>query len=457
MENNDEIKSDLKLYNFSDIIGNITPVSLVKKAIIRGKFPKLAIMAGYPGTGKSTTADIAGMALTCLEPVEGNPCMHCRNCIENIKALATTGQSKNLIKKNLGKLNDKKDVAEIINEIFVLQAPTGTNVYELGEAHCWDANAQTALLEEIDRLDANTIIIITTTKASKLIPELRSRTICFNFNRLNKTESKLLFDRTCAKLGINKVSKELEQMVIKYGRGIPRDMVNIIDFIKNVEPSMEEIKAFLNIIDYNLFTDLIQNMVMSLKDTVLLVDYMFNTYSCDMVIEQFKNYFVDVMFYITGDIQGSLSKEDCAKLKSFLTPDIVYRVSKLIQEMVSYNNDEADVKMQFLKIRQAVANKKIGNVVTENSKNAASQHVKATRLYNENKNISEESKKAESSQLDKDKLRSMLQIDKEIKNDDYKLSSQQSKKAADRRYLGKADTDNSNKPNSKETKDMHAF
>lgn len=412
MENNNEdMRTDLRIYNFKDIIGNVTPISLVKKAIIRGKFPKLAIMAGYPGTGKSSAADTAGMALTCLEPVDGNPCMHCRNCLENIKALATTGQSRNLIKKNLGKLNDKKDVADIINEIFVLQAPTGTNVYELGEAHCWDANAQTALLEEIDRLDANTIIIITTTKASKLIPELRSRGIIFNFNRLNKSESKLLFDRTCTKLGVNKVSKELEQMIIKYGRGIPRDIVNIIDFIKNVEPSIDEIKSFLNIIDYNLFTDLMQNMVISLKDTVILVDYMFNTYSCDMVIEQFKNYFVDVMFYITGDIQGSLGKEDCTKLKSFLTPDIVYRVSKLIQELVASGNDEADVKMQFLKIRQAVANKKIGNVVAENSKNAASQHVKSTRLYNENKNISEESKKAESTQLDKNKLTSMLSPD----------------------------------------------
>lgn len=402
-----ETRTDLRVYSFDNVIGNVTNVNLLRKAIINGKFPKLVIMAGYAGTGKSTCADIAGMALTCEHSINGNPCLECRSCKENLQSITTTGQSRNLVKKNLGKLKTKKDVADIIQEIFVLQAPIGTNVYELGEAHCWSAEDQTALLEEIDRLDDNTVIILTTTKGTKLIPELRSRGIMFNFNRLNKTESKLLFDQTCSKLGINKVDKELENAILHYSRGIPRDMVNIMDFINEVSPDISEIKAFLNIIDDNLFTDLISAMHKSLKESVILLDYMFNTYSYDMIIEQFKDYFVKVLFFITGGIQSDLSKKDCEILRNILTPDTVYSVSKLLQDMRDYTS-EADTKMQFIKIRQAIVKKKIGSIVAENNKNASSQHVKATRLYNESKNIKEESKKAKSAQLNKDNLMKIL-------------------------------------------------
>lgn len=431
-----ETRTDLRVYSFDNVIGNVTNVNLLRKAIINGKFPKLVIMAGYAGTGKSTCADIAGMALTCEHPVNGNPCLECRSCKENLQSITTTGQSRNLVKKNLGKLKTKKDVADIIQEIFVLQAPIGTNVYELGEAHCWSAEDQTALLEEIDRLDDNTVIILTTTKGTKLIPELRSRGIMFNFNRLNKTESKLLFDQTCSKLGINKVDKELENAILHYSRGIPRDMVNIMDFINEVSPDINEIKAFLNIIDDSLFTDLISAMHKSLKESVVLLDYMFNTYSYDMIIEQFKDYFVKVLFFITGGIQSDLSKKDCEILRNILTPDTVYSVSKLLQDMHDYTS-EADTKMQFIKIRQAIVKKKIGSIVAENNKNASSQHVKATRLYNESKNIKEESKKVKSAQLSKDNLMKILgdnknntsvvnnstKSDKQPKDDEVKTNS----------------------------------
>lgn len=457
MNNVQEIRTDLNIYNFKEVIGNVTSVGLIQKALVRKRFPKLAVMSGVPGTGKSTCADIAGMAITCDNPQNGNPCLECKSCKENLRALATTGQSKNLIKKNLGKLKTKKDVADILNEIFVLQSPIGMNVYELGEAHCWSAEDQSALLEEIDRLDANTVIIITTTKTSQLIPELRSRAINFNFGRLNKTECKLLFDRTCAKLGVGKVSAEQEQMIIKYSRGIPRDMTNIISFIKDVEPSVEEIKSFLNVIDYSLFTELLEAMSIGLKDSVILIDYMLNTYSVDMVVEQFKNYFVDVLFFMTGELQGGLNKDNCERVKKILTVDTAYKISKLVQEMIVFRTDEANVRIQFVKIRQALVNKKVGHILAENSKNASSQDVKAQRLYSESKSISEESKKASSEQLDKNKLFSMLQVDNGNKNNNAKPNNQPKDSATDKQPLEKGSSKEPNNSKSEETKDMNLF
>lgn len=422
----DMSRVDLRVYDFNNVVGNTSTTGLMKRSLVRKKFPKVAIMGGQAGTGKSTCADIAGMVLTCVEPIDGNPCLKCRNCLDNLQALKTTGRSRNVIKLNLGKLNTKKDIQDMIKEIFVLEAPIGNNVYQLGEMHCVSAADQASLLEEIDKLDDNTYIIITTTKTTSIIPELRSRSISFNFSRLNKTECKLLFDRTCKKLGISKVPQQLENIIINYSRGIPRDMVNIIDFVNNTSPTIEEIKAFLNVIDSSLFTDLVSAMHNSLKETVMLMDYMFNTYSYDVVLEQFKKYFVDAMFFITAGIEGELTKEDCKTLGEILNSDSVYKVSKLLQDVNPHKYDEADVKMQFIKIRQALAKKKVGDIITENTKNASSQHVHASRLYNERKDMKEESKKVASAKLTTDSLKNLLtgaQTDGKPSNNDVTTHS----------------------------------
>ena len=407
----------MRLYNFSDVVGNSSTIRLIKNSLNKQAFPKFTILSGVPGTGKSTCAEIAGLYLTCEHPNNGEPCLACRSCTQNIKALKTTGQSTNLIKKNLGKLNSRKDVLDLIKEIFVLQAPIGNNVYILEEAHSLTSQDQTALLEEIDRLDVNTYIIVCTTKLTKLIPELRSRAINFNFNRLNSTESKLLFDKTCSRLGIGRTKPSIASMIINYSRGVPRDMVNLIEFVNDNSPSEEDIANFLNIIDNSIFTELLINMRNSLEDTIITMDYLFNNYSYDMIIEQFKNYFVDVMFLITGGIKGNFSQKEVTALKGLLNTQDVFKISKLIQGVNPNNTGENDLKLLLIKIRQTIASVPVSAIISESTKQASKQHVTADRLYKENKKIREERHTVNDNKLTKKELLDSLRGNTKVSED----------------------------------------
>lgn len=399
----------MRIYNFDKVIGNVSTVRLIKNSLKNQAYPKFSILYGIPGTGKSTCAEIAGLSLTCMNPVEGQPCLKCKSCIQNLQALKTTGQSNNLIKKNLGILNSRKDVLEMIKEIFVLEASVGNNVYILEEAHSLSQQDQTALLEEIDRLSENTYIILCTTKQTKLLPELRSRAINFTFNRLNQQESKLLFDMTCQQLDIKKTKSSVASMVIRYAKGVPRDLVNLVEFISANEPTEEDIASFLNCIDSSVFTELISAMNSGLQETIVTMDLLFSNYPTDVILDQFKNYFSEVMFYILGGISENLTPKDKRELKRILSPSTVLKICKQLESVQSVNTTESELKMSFIKLTQIIRNSQISDIHRENKKLASKQQVKATALQSE---------------LDKDKLEAQVVKDTALTPEIFKKFTQ---------------------------------
>lgn len=435
----------MRIYNFSKVVGNVSTVKLMQTALKRNTFPKFTILSGIPGTGKSTCAEIAGLTLTCQNPNNGEPCLMCKSCKQNLQALKTTGESKNLIKKNLGILNSRKDVLDLIKEIFVLQTPIGNNVYILEEAHSLEQSEQTALLEEIDRLDNNTFIILCTTKQTKLLPELRSRAINFTFNRLNDKESKLLFDRCCISCGITKTTSSVASMVIRYAKGVPRDLTNIVEFISKNEATEEDIATFLNCVDTSLFTELLENMNMGLQYAISTMDYICSSYPIDVITEQFKNYFSDVMFLILGDIAGPFNTKEKKLLKSFLTPSIVLSIAKQL-ETLHYNNlSDSDLKMTFIKIAQIINKKKVSDIYKENSRNASEQNVSAESL---NKELVKDKINAENVEIKTLTSDSFRQLSKQFGNSKSVVQSQQAKPVIN--------TEDS-KQNDSNTKELHVF
>ena len=370
----------MRIYDFNKVVGNASTVRLIKNSLKNQAYPKFSILYGLPGTGKSTCAEIAGLSLTCMNPKDGSPCLECKSCKQNLEALKTTGQSKNLIKKNIGILNSRKDVLEMIKEIFVLQASVGNNVYILEEAHSLNQADQTALLEEIDRLSENTYIILCTTKQTRLLPELRSRAINFTFNRLAQHESKLLFDMTCQQLGVKKTKSSIASMIIRYAKGIPRDLVNLVEFINANNPSEEDIASFLNYIDSEQFTELISSMGTGVRETALTLESLMSNHTSDVILDQFKEYFSNVMFFIIGGIGENLSPKEKKILKTILSPSTVLKVCKQLETTNSNTISESEIKMLFIKLTQIIKGANISDIHRENKKMASKQSVNANSL-----------------------------------------------------------------------------
>ena len=191
----------MRVYQFKDLFGNFGTLSLLKSSVITNSVPNFILMSGSSGTGKSSSAEILSLALTCENRVDEEPCLTCETCKSNLLALQGKGISSRVKKINLGQKNEKSDVNDLISEVFRLERTNGNVVFILEEVHSLDAGKQTALLEEIDKLDPNVYVILCTTKRKGLLDELANRAINFKFTNLKTSESRLLLDKVSEDIG----------------------------------------------------------------------------------------------------------------------------------------------------------------------------------------------------------------------------------------------------------------
>lgn len=373
----------MRLYRFKDVIGNKASVKMLSKSLERNALPNFIILSGVPGTGKSTCAEITGLRLTCRNPKGPEPCLECDSCKSNIRALQSTGESNNLVKKNLGLTNSKKDIEQIINEIFILKGSVGNSVYILEEAHSLGKNEQTALLEEIDRVDANTYIIICTTKPFSLLPELRSRAISFSFNSLNSEDLNILFDRTCLKLGLGIPKQDIKQTIINYSKGVPRDLVNLLDFIKKNGASEDEIKAFLGEIPASLFINLFQNLKAGMASSAVLIDDLLRTININELTFRLKEFLLDVMFLLEADIKGKFTKQEKDAILDLFTKSKLNKLLSIFEKVDIKNITEVDLKYTLIKCSRVLNDSKVANVITRNNKEASKQHYQTAKVAKE--------------------------------------------------------------------------
>ncbi|WP_394863087.1 AAA family ATPase [Paraclostridium bifermentans] len=381
----------MRLYSFKDIVGNKNSLDLIKSSLERDTLDNFIILSGITGTGKSTTAEIIGLSKTCHNPVNGEPCLKCPSCVANLKALAPggDGRTSNLVKVNLGRINNKKDIEELIKEIFVLESPVGNLVYILEEVHATDAipNAQTAFLEEIERLSDNVYVIMCTTRPYRIIEELRDRAINYNFNRLTPQECKLLFDNTCKRLGIETITKSTERMIIKKSKAIPRVLVKMIDYVYKNSPTEKQLESYFGFVSTEVFSQLLTTMDLGMADTSKYLDELLSVYGYDTLVEQFKDYILNALFYLTGGIEGNLTNYDKKVIKELLDGPKLFKICKQVKNISPRNCTENDFKFLMIDVAQVIKNKKVPDILKENLQNASQQKMDAQKLSSELKKL----------------------------------------------------------------------
>lgn len=372
----------MRLYSFNKVIGNHNVVAMIRQSIQNNNFPQISIFSGVYGTGKSTCAEITGLALTCDNSTDGEPCLGCPKCLNTIESLQKTGSNERVIKINVGQKNTKADIDTMIRDIFILKGSDNTVVYIIEEAHALSEAQQTALLEELDKIPNGVYVIFCTTKLTKLLPELRSRAINFAFTRITDSEADTLLDQ----LGTSNkfpLSKETKKIVINHGRGIPRQLTNLFEFIKNGNYKTETLAAFLGIISEGDFIDFFKAVK---SDDMFIytntLDQLIKAHSLDTLIEQLKEFSMKVMFLIEGNIKEGLTENEAVEIREIFRN---VNLTKVINQISSINNNVSvmDFKFAMLRIRQLMLNKEISSIISDSAIQAVMQNNKVAKLNSE--------------------------------------------------------------------------
>lgn len=381
----------MRIYTFDQLIGNQHCISILKTCITQGTLPHFTIFHGIGGTGKSTCAEITALAMTCQHTMNGSPCLECTSCKSNLDAIKSGTKSSTVAKINLGRENTKTDVDRMIKEIFTLQSSERNCVYILEEAHALSTALQTSLLEEIDRLDSKTYIILCTTKLNDLIPELRSRAVLFQFKRLTDKESRLLLDKY---LQDNRISMEEEAKlaILNYTKGIPREIVTSTEFLSRNTKTLEELLDHIQQINDTVYFELFQVLATgTIYDLNCYLKEEVDKYDIRNFINGLKEFYINMFFQIEGNVDTLAQTSNVMEFTS--VSEILKKVDRFslgnLINKLSSNAKRVDLSFFLINLYQYFHNKKTSDIVREKKQSVITQKSIAAVSANEVEKSSE--------------------------------------------------------------------
>ena len=362
---------------FRNIVGQRGSITLLQRSIARGNLGKITILEGVHGAGKTTTAFIAALSENCEHRINGEPCLKCKSCLSILDAIQHGGSTYNFNLVNIPEHNSGTKFSDLMNEIFVLQN-TGTMVYVLEEAHSLhDKDLQTALLEQIDKMPNNIHLIMTTTEISDLIQPLRSRARIYHFSRLRQNESQLLLNRVCNAKG-KKLSRETMKLIINLSRGIPRDIISLVEFILDNNVSHDELIDYLNVISNDdfiqLFTLLKTNTLSDLLDKL---DELLGSNNMDTFVSQLKEFYLNCVYLVEGGIDDFFTDVQAETILATLDHKSIFSIASLVEKLSKFSTS-ADIRFCFLKIRQLLQDSNLNKSIATPT-TALSRQVQATK------------------------------------------------------------------------------
>lgn len=213
-------------HDFDSLVGQEYTKKLLKNSVKNGKFAHAYIFTGPRGTGKTSSAKIFAKAINCLNPVDGNPCNKCENCL-------SFSSSPDIIELDAASNNGVDDIREIINNVRLAPSNMKIKVYIIDEFHMLSTSAFNALLLTLEEPPKDVVFILATTDIQSVPITVLSRCQRFDFKSisLNDIEDRLKY--VCEQENIDITDDAIEEIALMSNGGL-RDALSILDQLSSL-------------------------------------------------------------------------------------------------------------------------------------------------------------------------------------------------------------------------------
>ncbi|MEG0895155.1 MAG: DNA polymerase III subunit gamma/tau [Oscillospiraceae bacterium] len=208
---------------FSDVLSQTHITSTLQNQITQNRIAHSYLFTGPRGTGKTTCSKILAMAVNCLNPTDGNPCMECEAC----KAIEDGG-TLDVCEIDAASNNGVDNIRELRDEANFTPAFLKYRVYIIDEVHMLSIGAFNALLKIMEEPPKHVIFILATTEAHKVPATITSRCQRFDFKRILMEDivSRLLYIATQENVLLQ---PDAAQLIARLADGGMRDALSILD------------------------------------------------------------------------------------------------------------------------------------------------------------------------------------------------------------------------------------
>ena len=228
--------------DFDSVVGQNTIVKTLLNSVKYNSLTHAYMFFGPRGTGKTTVSKIFARAANCLDPIDGNSCGKCKNCLHSFEK-----ECVDIIEIDAASNNGVEEIRELRNNVSLVPAELKYKVYIIDEVHMLSTSAFNAFLKTLEEPPEHVIFILATTDPQKVPETIISRCQCFSFRRIS---DEMIVERlkfVCKEEKIDIDDEVLMEIAVASDGGM-RDSLGMLDKLRSYtdEKITLEIFAELN-------------------------------------------------------------------------------------------------------------------------------------------------------------------------------------------------------------------
>lgn len=395
--------------NSKEIFGQDAVIAFLKNFMKKKSIPKIIWLTGDSGSGKSTIAEWLALTVTCENNNNGEPCLECKTCKENMQGFTKSIVKSPTIKKiNLAELLSKKDVKEVIEQVFDLKTFDNRKTFFIFEEMQELAGQENLFLERMRALPENVYIIGCTTNLKALSLPFQTRgNLTLNISKLN-SKSAFALAKHYASIRRLPISDKDINLVVSKTKNNARLITNTIDLmVQNGGDIKGTLRIALNYIDLTLYIDLIENLF---KDFPSFIDYIYDLQEQTSILEVWKSlhtFLIDLLYYMFAGNKSLFTPEEQEHL-DIIKDNLTINQLREMLKIASKHTTQENIAIQYLIDINTVLTKQEDQpplTVAENKSLVAEEKLKIQELATANK-YEQYNKKEE--QIAEDILESLL-------------------------------------------------
>lgn len=344
--------------SLSTYVGNQKVVETVRNTIARGNRPKVILIEGITGSGKTTVARIIMKEYECTGRKEGeDACGVCPSC-QAFDEYIRTGSTDNLPdvnEINVAQNSGKGDISEMLEDRVYLPQDGMYKYYYFDEVHKASDGLQNYLLKPLEEPEEHVVYILATTDVDKLVPPIRNRaTMVLKIKKASERDIAKLLGTICKKEEVP-FEDEAFRMIATRADYVIRESLNYLQQVVDAYGSCtaknvaHEFDMVTDKVLFDFYRAYIQQDYMGYMSIMHQIK---TTMEFSSFLQMLRTFTIRGIYVLNGiDLEG-MHKEEIRKFSELFSKFDVVQLSLLLSRLLSLGDGNIEANLLNFMYRQ---------------------------------------------------------------------------------------------------------